>query len=160
MSELFTYRVKVNPNWIDHNGHLNVAYFVLAFDYTTDAYYETLLIGSAYPLESGCSVFTLGMDVDYLTELFAGDEVEITTQLLGWDYKRLHYYHTMVNLSTGKIAATNECLGMNVNLESRRSAPFPERVQQKFGEVHEQSRGLPVPKKQGRRLGIPRKKKL
>lgn len=154
MSDLFTYRVKVKPEWIDHNGHLNVAYFVLAFDYTTDAYYETLLIGNAYPEESGCSVFTLGMDVDYLSELFAGDEVEITTQLLDWDYKRLHYYHTMVNLSTGIIAATNECLGMNVNLESRRSAPFPDQVQQKLRELLEQNKGLPRPQKQGRRLAI------
>lgn len=157
MSDLFTYGVKVKPEWIDHNGHLNVAYFVLAFDYTTDAYYETLLIGNDYPGESGCSVFTLGMDVDYLTELFAGDEVEISTQLLDWDRKRLHYYHTMVNLSTGTIAATNECLGMNVNLQSRRSASFPERVQQKLSKVFEQNKGLPFPQKQGRRLAIPRK---
>lgn len=156
MSEIFTYRVKVNPEWIDHNGHLNVAYFVLAFDYATDAYYETLLVGSDYPEESGCSVFTLGMDVDYLTELFAGDEVEITTQMLDWDYKRVHYYHTMVNLSTGKIAATNECLGMNVNLESRTSAPFSDRVQQKLSEVFEQNKSLSRPQKQGRRLAIPR----
>jgi len=156
MSELFTYRVKINPDWIDHNGHLNVAYFVLAFDYATDAYYETCLIGNAYPVESGCSVFTLGMDVDYLTELFAGDVVEITTKLLDWDYKRLHYYHTMVSLSTRKIAATNECLGMNVNLQSRRSAPFPERVQQKLRDLLEQSKGLPCQQKQGRRLTIPR----
>ncbi len=46
MSEHFTYQVKVNPDWIDHNGHLNVAYFVLAFDYTTDAYYETTTVGA------------------------------------------------------------------------------------------------------------------
>ena len=157
MSHLFTYRVKIKPEWIDHNGHLNVAYFVLAFDYATDAYYETLLIGDGYPGESGCSVFTLGMDVDYLSEIFAGDEVEITTQLLDWDHKRLHYYHTMINLNTGNTAATNECLGMNVNLESRRSAPFPEPVSQRLSEVFEQNKGLPNPQKHGRRLAIPRK---
>ena len=65
---------------IDHNGHMHVAYFVLAFDEATDAVYEEWGIGPEYPERSGCSVFTLGMNVDYFAEVFEGDPIRIDTQ--------------------------------------------------------------------------------
>lgn len=118
----------VKPEWIDHNGHMNVGYFVVAFDEATDAVYETWGIGMDYPETSGCSVFTLGVNVDYLAELFEGNHLRIETVLVDHDEKRIHYYHRMFDADTGKLAATNECLCMNVSLESRKSSPFPPRV--------------------------------
>lgn len=155
--ELFTTKVEIKPEWMDHNGHLNVAYFVLAFDYATDAVYEEWGIGEHYPDESGCSVYTLGMDVDYLAELFAGDEVIITTQLLDWDHKRVHYYHRMLNARTNAVAAVNECMAMNVRLDSRRSAPFPLAVQEKLVQIMGEQEGIGKPEKSCRRLMIRKK---
>ena len=146
--------VKIKPEWIDHNGHLNVAYFVLAFDFATDAVYEEWAIGFTYQEQSGCSVFTLGMNVDYHKELFADDQVEIRTQLLDWDRKRIHYFHTMHEVATGEIAATNECLGINVNLKNKRSSSFPVDVQQKLAEIHREHSIIEKPKNYGRNLGI------
>ena len=82
--ELYTYRDEIKSEWIDNHRHLNVAFFVLAFDFAADAIYEEWRIDSAY--QSGCSVFTLGMNVDQLKELSSGGNVEIGTQLLDWDY--------------------------------------------------------------------------
>lgn len=146
--------VEIKPEWIDHNGHLNVAYFVLAFDFATDAVYEKWGIGAEYAKQNGCSVFTLGMNVDYLKELFSHDKVEIKTQLLDWDYKRIHYFHTMLDVATGETAATNECLGMNVKLNSKRSASFPVHVQQKLADVYEENASSKKPKNYGRKLVI------
>ncbi len=73
------YRAVVKPEWIDHNRHMNVAYYVVAFDEATDAIYEEWGLGLDYPDRSGCSVFTLGMNVDYLDELFEGDPIRIET---------------------------------------------------------------------------------
>ena len=42
------YRDVVRPEWIDSNGHLNLAYYVVVFDYATDALYKALDIGDAY----------------------------------------------------------------------------------------------------------------
>ena len=122
------FRSVVKPEWIDHNGHMNVGYFVVAFDEATDAVYETWGIGMAYPTEHGCSVFTLGMNVDYTAELFAGDPLRIETDLVDLDHKRIHYFHRLFHDGTGKLAATNECLCMNVDLATKRSAPFPAQV--------------------------------
>ena len=34
------YQGKVLPEWIDHNGHMNLAYYVLAFDLATDEFFD------------------------------------------------------------------------------------------------------------------------
>ncbi len=122
------YRTTIRPEWIDHNGHMNVAFFVLAFDEATDSIYEEWGLGLEYPDHSGCSVFTLGMNVDYLGELFEGDSIRIATTLVDHDSKRIHYYHQMYRDDNGQLVATNECLCMNVNLTSRKSQPFPDAV--------------------------------
>lgn len=129
MSQPASFRTVVKPEWIDHNGHMNVAYFVVAFDEATDDVYEDWGIGMAYPDDSGYSVFTLGMNVDYLGEVFEGQAIRIETHLIDHDAKRVHYYHEMFLEETNIRVATNECLAMNVSLSSRKSAPFPEDVQ-------------------------------
>jgi len=146
----------VKPEWLDHNGHMNVAYYVLAFDFITDAVYDQWGLGDDYQ-EQGYSVFTLGMNVDYLQELYENDPLRITTQLLAWDHKRVHYFHHMYHAKKGFLAATNECLGINVNLESRRSEPFPEPIQAILAEIYEAHQHLPLPAGAGRQLGIRQK---
>ena len=134
MSEKLVYETAVKPDWIDHNGHMNVAYFVLAFDEATDAAYEAWDIGLDYPDNSGCSVFTLGMNVDYLGELFEGDAIRIETTLVDHDAKRIHYFHRMIKTETGQLTATNECLCMNVDLSTRKASLFPENVSMKLAQ--------------------------
>lgn len=146
----------VLPQWIDHNGHMNVAYYVLAFDMATDAMYEELGMGEDYPEQSGCSVFTLSMDVDYLAEAFTGDKLLIQSQILDWDYKRVHYHHTLTNSETGQVIAVNECLAMNIELENRRSTPFPEGVQKGLKEAFSHHSLFAKPKNAMKRLQIRR----
>ena len=146
--------IRIRPEWIDHNGHLNVAYFVLAFDIATDAVYEDWGIGLEYQEQSGCSVYTLGMNVDYLKELFVDEEVRVATQLVGLDHRKIHYFHSMVHAGTEEVVATNECLAINVTLKSKRSAPFSGPVQQKLAKVFEQHRKMKRPARLGRRLAI------
>ena len=153
MTEAFEHNAVVFPDWIDHNGHMNVAYFVLAFDEATDAVYERWGLGLAYPGSSGCSVFTLGMNVDYRSELFEGDAIRILTRLVDYDEKRIHYFHEMVHAKTGRLAATNECLCMNVSLKSRKSEPFPREVLENLEKAHDPQ---PRPEGFGRSLQIRR----
>ncbi len=156
-SVLPEYRSAVKSEWIDHNGHMNVAYFVLAFDEATDAVYEQWGIGLDYPESTDCSVFTLGMNVDYLGELFEGDPIRTTTQLVDFDQKRIHYFHRMYKETTGSLVATNECLCMNVNLETRRSAEFPAPVAAALEQAHAIHQQEGTPDGFGRKMKIRRK---
>ena len=153
---LYTNLLTAKPEWIDHNGHVNLGYFVIAFDQATDAVYEQWGLGLDYPDGSGCSVFTLGINVDYLGELFEGDPIRITTQLVDCDSKRIHYFHHMYHGETSNLVARNECLCMNVNLESRKSAPFPESVMEKLSAAHAAHRVNGTPEGFGRSLQIRR----
>lgn len=149
----FEYTTSVLPDWIDHNGHMNVAYYVVAFDEATDAVYEEWGLGLDYPNHCGCSVFTLGMNVDYFAELFAGDPIRVTTNLIDVDDKRIHYFHQMFVGESARLVARNECLCMNVDLDSRQSKPFPTQVRKTLrAAVY----GGPRPDGFGRALGIRR----
>ncbi len=64
--------LEIRPEWTDANGHMNVAYYVLAFDRATDAFYDALGIGWPYLERERKSLFTLAMNVDYVREVMAG----------------------------------------------------------------------------------------
>ena len=133
---------------------MNVAYYVVAFDRATDAFYDALDIGFSYLDRTARSLFTLSMNVDYLGEVFAGDSVRIVSRLLDYDHKRLHYFHEMHRLGTPQLVATSELLAMHVNMTTRRSEPFPPGAQALFGRVKAAHAELPVSPQVGRKIGI------
>ena len=148
-------RLAVLPEWTDRNGHLNVAYYVLAFDRATDAFYDRLGLGWSILAESR-SMFTLAMNVDYLTEIFAGETVTIETRVLDCDAKRLHYFHEMRRDRGGATAATNEIVAVHVGMATRRSAPFPGGVADLLQSMKTAHAALPRPPRVGRTLGLAR----
>jgi len=75
------------------------------------------------------------MNIDYVSEVFDGEPLSVTTQLLDMDHKRIHYLHTMVHGNDERLVAHNECLCMNISLDNRRSAPFPSSVRNKLKPV-------------------------
>ena len=146
-------RVEILPAWTDANGHMNVAYYVLAFDRATDAFYDRLGIGWSI-LAQGRSMFTLAMNVDYLRELFSGDAVRIVSRLLDGDDKRLHYLHEMYRVRDGALTATNEIVALHVSMATRHSERFPEAVRAAVAAMKAAHAGAPLPPQAGRKLGL------
>lgn len=147
-------RIIVEPEWVDYNGHMNLAYYVLAFDRATDVFYDELGIGIAYRERMNSSMFTLGINVDYLNEVFANDELRITTQLLHTDNKRLRYFHQMYQGNPERLVATNECLAVHVDMQLRKSTPFPQETRQRIEATLARHQSLPAPLRAGRVLGL------
>ena len=147
-------RLDIPPKWTDRNGHLNVAYYVLAFDRATDAFYDALGIGWGYLERAGRSMFTLAMNVDYLGEVFAGDNVRIVSRLIDCDHKLIHYFHEMHHATRAHLVATNELLSIHVNMGTRRSEPFPPGVRTQLAETKAAHAALTSSQQVGRRLGI------
>ncbi|WP_207061485.1 thioesterase family protein [Motiliproteus sp. SC1-56] len=148
------FQTRVKPEWIDYNGHMNVAYYVLAFDQATDAFLENIHMGPDYARETRHSAFVVDMNVTYKRELEAGASLDVTTQLLQSDHKKLRLFHQMFHQREGFLAATNEVLLVHVDLESRRSAPFPPRVGRQIEEIARQHRSLSMPEGAGRVLAF------
>lgn len=149
-------RLEIRPEWTDRNGHLNVAYYVLAFDRATDLLYDRVGLGWS-TLEQGHSLFTLAMNVDYLNEVFAGETVRISSRLLDSDTKRLHYFHAMVRERDDVLAATNEIIAVNVGMVARKSAPFAPAVVLRLAALTAAHSALPRPPQAGRTLALRRR---
>jgi acyl-CoA thioester hydrolase len=149
-------RLTILPEWIDGNGHVNVAYYVLAFDRATDVFYDALGIGWDYVARERRSLFTLAMNIDYVRETRAGDHVRIGTSLVDHDHKRIHYFHEMHDAADGALVATNELLAMHVDMQTRRSAPFAPAQVAQLAAMRAAHGALPRPEQLGRRLGIRR----
>ena len=155
--QLFSSQAVVKRQWIDYNGHMNMGYYAVAFDeLATDRYFDYLGIGLAHKQALNHSTFTLGTNIDYLQEVIEDDQLRITTQLVDFDHKRLHYYHCMYNDAKGYLAATNECLTMYVDMATRRSTRFGEDQLARFARELELGNSHGRPAGFGRQLGIRR----
>ena len=119
------YTDTVRPEWIDSNGHMNLAYYVVVFDLGTDRLYDALGIGNAYREATGNSCFTAETHTLYQREVTVGEPLRVATTLLGVDAKRLHYFHEMFHAAEGHRVATQELLALHIDMRMRRVAPFP-----------------------------------
>ena len=148
------WRERVLPEWLDYNGHMNVAYFVLIFDHGTDAFYPLVGLGKPYRERTGKSTFAVETHVTYSRELSVNEEVRVTTQLLGFDTKRIHYFHTMWHADKGYQMATLEQLALHVDLTSRKVEPMPPESLELLKRMWETHRELARPKEMGSVMGI------
>jgi len=147
----------IESDWIDYNGHLNMAFYNVLFDRGVDHVYDLLGIGAEYVRQGGGSCFTMEVHVNYLNELTLGDPVAVSFQLVDFDPKRLHFFQNMTNARSGELAATSEQLALHVDMTSRRSAPFPENALEKIESLRQAHQALTTPEQLGRVIGIRRK---
>lgn len=153
---LVTARGRVRDEWLDHNAHMNVAYYLLAFDQATDAFHALLGKDAAYIARTGCSTFALEMHLTYDRELKRDQPYTVRTRLVDADHKRIHMLHEMRHADEGWLAATNEAITMHINLAKRRSAAFPPDIQSRLEALREAHASLPPDEHIGRRVGIRR----
>ena len=151
------HRAVVRPEWIDPNGHMNVGYYLVAFDHASDAICKQLGVGWDYTKHRLGMVFALETHVTYDHEVHAGDSLRFTTQILDHDAKRLHLFQSMYHAEAGWLASTNELLFMHVDFETRRAAPWPKETMRRLEAMWAAHRALPRPEKAGRVIGIRRK---
>lgn len=147
--------MSVERAWVDYNGHLNMAYYNVLFDRAVDEVYELLGIGEAYLSAERCSLFTAEVHVRYLRELHVGDPVRVTLQLLGFDAKRLHYFERLHHATEGWVSATSENMALHVDMEARKTRPFPESVMARLTAAATAHAALPPPDGAGRRIAMP-----
>ncbi|MFM8354512.1 MAG: thioesterase family protein [Gammaproteobacteria bacterium] len=147
----------VEAAWIDYNGHMNMAFYNVAFDRALDHVYDLLGIGAEYVRTGGGSCFTAEVHVNYVQELLRDDPIRVTFQLLDWDSKRLHVFESMYHGTEGYLAATSEQLALHVDMQTRRTAPFPHEVQARLAALMATHQHIARAPQVGRVMGIRRK---
>src|SRR5262245_7356053 len=119
------FRAMVRPEWIDHNGHMNVGYYLVVFDLATDAFLAWVGLDAAHRRGHGVTTLCFEAHVTYHREVRAGDPLRFTTLLLAHDTKRLHYIHAMYHAEAGYLASTNELMSLHVSEATRRGTSWP-----------------------------------
>ena len=142
----------IRPDWIDSNGHMNLAYYIVVFDQALDVVFDALDIGTAYRRRSGNSTFVAETHTLYRREVTEGERVRVTSRLLGADAKRLHWYQEMHHLASGEIAATIEQLNLHIDMRTRRVAPWPA---DRLATLRAATDPGPWPAAAGRRIALP-----
>jgi acyl-CoA thioester hydrolase len=148
--------MRIEPQWIDYNGHLNMAYHHVLFDRAVEEAFSLVGLGPEYVAERNASFFAAECHVRYLRELRLEHRVRITLQLIAHDAKRLHFILVMREASDGWAAATAEHLSLHVDLPSRKVVPFPPDIMANLAVMKAAHSRLDVPDIAGRAVSMAR----
>ena len=147
--------MEVEKDWIDYNGHLNMAYYNVLFDRCSDEAFAEMGLGPDYAKERRLTSYTAEAHICYVQELHLGHKVRVSFQLLDHDEKRIHFFQELHH-ADGWLAATSEALTLHVDMSGPRVAPFPPDILEKVKAMRAAHAGLPTPDRAGRSVGIRR----
>ena len=119
--------------WIDYNGHMNVAYYTLAFDKALDFFFEDVLnIGPSFVEKNKEGPFALKASYNYFSELLESESFFVDISILDFDSKRVHVFGEMRKDKSLELSAVFETVLMNMDLSARKVKQYPERVLELF----------------------------
>lgn len=151
---LSKHSLSVKPEWIDHNNHMNLAYYPMAFYGATAAFSLYLGMDRAFKKRTSTASFLADMHLSYKREVVGGDPLIIYSRLINFDKKRIHFWHQMHHAEKGHLVATCEMLSLNIDTKTRSVAAMPEELSRVFSEVLERHSQLPIPGDIGRSISI------
>ena len=148
----------VEAAWIDYNGHMNVAYYSLAFDQSLDHVLEHELgVGPSFVAECNHGPYVVQNHIHYLAELLEGERFSCRFILVDADAKRMHCFLEMIRTDGELLVATSEQLLLNVDLEARRTAPYPQDRRERIEALRCAHSGIRRSDRMGAPLGIRRR---
>src|SRR3981189_1912657 len=147
--------MQIEPQWIDYNGHLNMAYYNVMFDRAIDELLLPLCIGPTYKKARHGSTFTAECHVRYLREIHLGDPVQVSVLLVGGDEKRLHTFEELRHATEGWLSATSENMTIHIDMTARKTAPFPPDILARVEALASAHSTVPRPEGLGRKVAMP-----
>ncbi len=147
--------MQIEPQWIDYNGHLNMAYYNVMFDRAIDELWLQLGIGPAYMKERNGSTFTAECHVRYLREIHLGDPVQVSILLIAADEKRIHTFEELRHATQGWLSATSENMTIHMDMMARKTAPFPPDIRSRIQTFVDAHKSAGRPEALGRKVAMP-----
>jgi len=118
---------KVKEDWIDYNGHMNMAYFVQCFEESSDFLLEHMDLGYRYAMEEQKGVFVIKCEINYRKEINLHKNFIISLEELVFKGKKLIVGLKMLNENNETIA-DYKILNLNVDLETKKSSTFSPKI--------------------------------
>lgn len=146
---------KVPGEWIDYNGHMNLAYYVMAFDQSLDLFLDQEIgVGESLVISRKQGPFVLQNHVHYLDELLVDEQYYCRFLLLDGDAKRLHIAGSMHRADNDVTVCVMEQVLINVDHDTRRSTPYPIDIQTRITALVKVHARIPRPSQIGRPIGL------
>ena len=118
---------KVKEDWIDYNGHMNMAYYVQCFEESSDFLLEHMDLGYRYAMEEQKGVFVIKCEINYRKEINLHKNFIISLEELVFKGKKLIVGLKMLNENNETIA-DYKILNLNVDLETKKSSTFSPKI--------------------------------
>ncbi|MCR9215202.1 MAG: carnitine 3-dehydrogenase [Proteobacteria bacterium] len=141
---LLLHRTKIKSDWIDYNGHMTEHRYLQVFGETTDKLLDIIGMTDSY-VKSGFSIYTLETHIRHLQEGKRGEEIYVTTHLLGLDSKRFRVLHVITREQDSSVLATAEQMLMSVNITENKACEFGEVLSENLTEIWDYHQKLPIP---------------
>ena len=132
----------VSSDMCDQNGHMNVAYYLQAFDVNSRDLFEEIGFDEDY-FQSGYSCFAIEDSLRYLREFLEGDEIRSMFRIHDFNEKVIHIVGVLLD-SQNRLSAISETLVVHIDMHSRKASLMPEKLLKKVKEVHEQHTVYPI----------------
>ena len=153
MSSLI-YEDRVKKEWIDYNGHMSEAFYVLVFGYATDTFLDRAGLDADYRTREQVSAYTVEAHIRYLNQARVGDPLRVNTLLVNFDEKRVRLFHTMRLGQDGADLASEELLLLSVDTRNERVRPFEDAVMSRLQRLAEDQAAVERPKDLGRAISL------
>jgi carnitine 3-dehydrogenase len=149
------YEGRVEPGWLDYNGHMTESRYLQVFSTASDALLALIGADMAY-VARGHSFYTAETHIMHLNEMRVDTPFYVTTQILDADAKRMHVWQTIFRTADNIAVATGEHMYLHVNAKAGRAAPMPPEVRDKLDRIAAAHAGLPRPRNAGRAIAMRR----
>ncbi len=156
MTTMVVFNGQVSADWIDYNGHMNDACYVLVFSKAIDEFMLRIGLDEAFREQHQVSIYTLQSMVHYLQEVSGGEPLRVEVQLLESDAKKLRVYFRMFQADSGDELAAMETLLLHMDMAAKRAAPFLMQTQSLVDAVQLAHAGLEFPALAGRSIALRR----
>lgn len=145
MSQFFlSPEMDIKPEWIDQNGHLNMAYYGVLFDTGVDEAAKSFGLGWDYTSGGTHTTYSAEFRIRYVRELHLGDKVRVSFRLLDVGPKSHHFCQELIH-SDGWVAATGEGISLHIDQSGPRVAPYPAGIKAKLDTTLVEHAKSPVP---------------
>jgi carnitine 3-dehydrogenase len=152
---LRTLRTRVRPEWIDYNGHMSESCYLQAFGDAMDALFRRVGVDEAYRA-TGRMFYSVETHLTHQAEARVNEPLEVTTQVLAVDDKRLHVFHRLRRAGDERTLATAEQMHLHVDTAQHKATPIDAQVRSRLHALATSHAALAPPTEAGRQVGLRR----
>ena len=155
MSDTTIHHDTVRAEWVDYNGHLRDAFYLLIFSFAVDAFIDRIGLSDAVRRARNRSVYTLESHINYLHEIKQGTQVRVDARVVAHDAKRIQLYLEMFATGREDAVAISEQMLLHVDTQGPTSAPFDADVAERIAAFAALHADAPAPAYSGRAIALP-----